>query len=116
MTTVYIVMSGNYEPVVDSVFSDGVAANRRAAALREGYSYSIEIDKLVADDYCYKVDYDSTDDWLNTTLVDDDNVGGVKCDDDGWCITFVRAKSHSEAGKLGRAKIFGYLGKEEVIA
>ena len=108
-------MDGNYDPYVDSVFTDETAAKRRAAALREGYSYSIELDMLAAEDYCYRVDYDSDDGWLKAALMDGGDVGGVECDK-GWCIAYVRAKTHDEAERLGKAKIFGYLGKGEVTA
>lgn len=105
-----IVMDGNYEPSVDSVFTDKDAAKRRAAALREGYYYSMDADALMADDYLYQVDYTAADDWVCASLEDGDGADGVERDEDGYCRTYVRAKTHHEAEKLGKAKILGYLG------
>lgn len=111
---IYIVMDGNYEPSVDSVFTDESAAKRRIAALREGYYHSMEADALMAEDYLYRVDYDPSDDsritWLDSETGGTD---GVERLEDDYCRTYVRAKTHDEAERLGLAKIRGYLGIEE---
>lgn len=108
---IYIVMDGNYEPSVDSVFTDKDAAKRRSAALREGYYHSMEADALMADDYLYQVDYTANDDWVCASLeIIGGAADGVERDEDGYCRTYVRAKTHCEAEKLGKAKILGYLG------